>query len=394
MADTTPPAPPAAGKPPPSPLAGLAIPGLLILAAGVVFGVFYYLNPKSPPPDTGKMLDGYAVAAEKYAKLADGYADANGDLIADTPADAKMPTELFFCEIPGPNPEADAQTWDAFLKHMSAATGLPCKYLTKADVPAGPPEKREGDREEQGAAGSDGSVKSFDAQLAALKGGQLHVTAFTTGQVRQAVTTAGFRPLVVPADKDGKFFYQVKVLVPANSSAKTPADLKGKKLAVSALSSNSGAKAPLVMLHDEFKLSPRTDYSITLAGTHWAALAQVVGGKADATCIASDLLAREVGREPTEQEAKLGRVKLTEDQFKVIHTSGDFPKLCFGVSHALPEDLVAKIRKGFETFPFDGEVGKKYKADGAVKFQPVDYKKDWEAVRQVDDKLAEIVKKK
>lgn len=391
MADPTPSVPPAdATKPKASPLAGLVIPLLLIVAAGGVFAVFYVLNQSVPPVAAGKLLDGYAVAAEKYARLAAEYTDANGDLVADTPADATEPAELFFTEIPADDPDKNARTWAAFLEHMSTATGKPCKYLTKVDVP--PPEKREGDREEEGASGADGAVRSFDAQLAALRGGRLHITAFTTGQVRQAVNTAGFRPLVVPADKDGRFYYQVKVLVSANSPAKTPADLKGKKLAVSALSSNSGAKAPLVFLHDEFKLNPRTDYTIALAGTYRAALGEVVGGKADATCIASDLLARELAREPTDGEKAQGRVKLTDDQFRVIHTSGDYPKLCFGVSHALPQPLADKIKAGFEAFKFEGtEVGKKYAADGAVKFLPVEYKKDWEGVRKVDDRLAEIV---
>ena len=39
-------------NPKPSPLAGLVIPLLLIAAAGVVFGVFYALNQRLPPPTT------------------------------------------------------------------------------------------------------------------------------------------------------------------------------------------------------------------------------------------------------------------------------------------------------------------------------------------------------
>lgn len=396
MADPTPPATTAAGKPAPSPLGGLVIPLLLILAAGGVFAVFYFLNPKAPPVPPGKLLDGYAVNAERHAKLADGYADADADLVADTPPDAKPPAELYFCEIPGPNPDADEQTWAAFLAHMSTATGLPCKYLKKVDIPLPPVERPEGQEGEPAPPPEDaGAVKSFDAQLEAMRKGKLHVTAFTTGQVRQAVNTAGFRPLVVPADKDGKFYYQVKVLVPANSPAKGLADLKGKTVAVSALSSNSGAKAPLVMLSEEGKLNLRTDLTLKLTGRYETALAAVVGGKADATFIASDLLARELARaEPTEEEKARGRVKVTEDQYKVIHTSGDYPKLCFGVSHTLPQPLVEKVKAGFASFKFDGPVGEKYRADGVTQFLPVNYKEHWQVVRQVDDKLAEIVRKK
>lgn len=377
MADATPNAPatsPDAKKG--SAVGGLVIPVLLILAAGVVFGVFYFLNPKQPPR---KVLNGYAVAAEKYGTLdTSKFTDTNEDLIADTPGGTKAPAELFFCEIPGPTPDQDEATWKAFLEHMSKATGLPCKYLkTVPQVPApkgtapAPPPNEDGRPEEVV-----GVVSSFGSQLNALDNGQLHVTAFTTGQVRQAVNTAGFRPLVVPADKDNKFTYQVQVLVPAGSPAKTLADLRGKKLTVSGMSSLSSAKAPFVHLFDEHKMLPEADYAVLLPGRYELALAQLVKGDADALCVASDLLKR---GEPS-------------DKYRVLHTFGDYPKVCFGVSHKLPEDLVKTIQKGFETFPFDGPVGEKYKADGAVKFHPVDYKKDWQPVRQVEDRLAEIAR--
>ena len=120
MADPTPPVPPAGtAKPKSSPLAGLVIPLLLILAAGVVFTVFYLLNQNIPAVNAAALFDRYAAAAEKASKLSDEYKDANGDEVADTPADAKEPAELFFTEIPGPNPDADEATWAAFLDHMS-----------------------------------------------------------------------------------------------------------------------------------------------------------------------------------------------------------------------------------------------------------------------------------
>jgi len=380
-----------------SPLAGAVIPLILILAAGGVFGVFYFLNQKQPPVDEGKILNGYVAAAEKFSKLADEYKDADSDLVADTPADAKEPAELFFCDVPGPNPDADEQTWKAFLEHMTAATGKPCKYLKRVD--AGPPQPGAApptdDAGEPIPQEDVGAVKSFSAQLGALKSGKLHVAAFTTGQVRQAVNTAGFRPLLVPADKGGKATYRVRVLVPANSKVQSLADLKGKTLAVSALSSNSGAKAPIVLLHDEGKLNPRTDFKIKVAGSYWVALAQVAKGEADATCIASDLFDRELARgEPTDAEKKLGRVKVTADQFRELATPPvEYPRVCFGVSHTLPQPLVDKIKAGFASFKFEGtDVGKRYTPDGAVKFQAVEFKKDWEGVRKIDDRLSDILK--
>lgn len=393
------PAPPATDKKPTgSPLGGLIIPGLLILAAGAVFAVFYFLNQKMPPDDPAKLLNGYLVNADKFANLTDEYKDADKDLVADTPTDATEPAELYFCDVPGASPDADEELWKAFLAHMSEKTGKPCKYLKRVDAAppqpgAAPPTDATGEPIPQEDLGA---VKSFGAQLGAMKTGKLHITAFTTGQVRQAVNTVGFRPLLTPADKTGAATYKVRVLVGANSKIQSLADLKGKTLAVSALSSNSGAKAPIVLLHEEGKLNPKTDYKIKVAGSYWGALAMVAKGDADATCIASDLYDRELARgEPTEAEQKQGRVKFTAEQFRdlPVKATTAYPKVCFGVSHTLPKELVKKIVIGFETFPFAAtDLGKRYTPDGAVKFVPVEFKKDWEGVRKIDDDLVKILK--
>lgn len=376
-------------KPASSPLSGLVVPVSLIALAGVVFAYFYFTTPTPPPVDPSKVLNGYLVDADKFAKLAAGYTDADGDLVADAPAADKCvdPAELIFTEIPR-DPDKDAETWEPFLAHLSKATGKPCKYLKKVAVPAAPASNPAAGEPGEEPAAADvpaddaGAVRSYDVQVEALRTGQLHVTAFTTGQVKAAVNTAGFRPLFVPADQDGRFHYQVEVLVPAASPAKTVADLKGKTVAVSALSSNSSAKAPFVLFHDEFKLNPRTDYAVKLSGSYDAALAQLVNGEVDAVCIAGDLLARE-----------LAAGKIKEEQFKRLYKSGDYPKLCFGAAHNLKPDLLAKIKAGFESFAFAGtKVGEKYKGDGAVKFRAVEYRKDWQPVRDVDDRLVAILK--
>ena len=53
--------------------------------------------------------------------------------------------------------------------------------------------------------------------------------------------------------------------------------------------------------------------------------------------------------------------------------------------------MKAAIKKSFETFNFAGtSVGERYKAQNRVKFVPVDYKKDFAFVRDVDAKLAKF----
>ena len=72
--------------------------------------------------------------------------------------------------------------------------------------------------------------------------------ASTPAPIRIAVNCAGFVPFAIMAGKDGTFGYEMEIIVPADSAIKTPADIKGKKLAFTAPTSNSGFKAPSALL--------------------------------------------------------------------------------------------------------------------------------------------------
>jgi phosphonate transport system substrate-binding protein len=102
-------------------------------------------------------------------------------------------------------------------------------------------------------------------------------------------------------------------------------------------------------------------------------------GKHDAVFVASDLIAREVAAG-----------QLDDSKWRVIKSSPTFPPLCFGVRHNLDPGLRARVQKAFEQFQFEGtSVGNRFKGT-ASRFAPVDYKKDWEFVRQIDATLTRI----
>jgi phosphonate transport system substrate-binding protein len=220
---------------------------------------------------------------------------------------------------------------------------------------------------------------TLEQQLEAVKTGALHVTAFNTGLVPTAVNTAGFVPLYCPADADGKSTIVMEMIVPANSSAQSPADLKGKTLAFVAMSSNTGGKAPLVLLKQQFNMLPGRDYDFVVSGTHERSIEGVAAGKYAAASVASDILSR---------HPDAGKVKS-------IYTSNPFPPLTFGVPHNLDPKLRDAIQRAFETFAFEGtSVGQYYAASKRAKFTRVDYKKDFEFVREIDEKLAKLAEAK
>ncbi|MCE9562214.1 MAG: phosphate/phosphite/phosphonate ABC transporter substrate-binding protein [Planctomycetes bacterium] len=335
---------------------------LLMVGAG---GWYAYVSSTAmpTPPDELQGLKTYITNLAKTQKLADGFTDENGDLVADPPKDpAKFlkVDEISFSLVGGEKPETAQGEWQDFMDALAKGTGKKVKYLTEAN--------------------------SVQDQVRLLGEGKLHVTAFNTGQVSTAVNTAGFVPMFCPADGNGNFAYQMEILVPAGSSVQKPEDLKGKNIGLVALSSNSGGKAPLVIFKDKFGMLPGRDYRYTFTGEHERAIKDVAIGRYDAVCVASDILTRTLG--PGEKQVK-------PEAVRSIYKSESFPPLCFGVPYNLPPELATKVKQIFTEFSFVGNsVGRVYQTRGQVKFAPVDYKTDWKLIREVDDSLTKLLDSK
>jgi phosphonate transport system substrate-binding protein len=332
--------------------------GALLVALGLLIYYNHVRNTEAPAPlDEMLALRTFISKLSSTQKLADGYSDADGDLVADRPTDAakvqKVET-LGFCAVAGDDPEEAQQEWQDLMAALAKATGKKVEYR--------------------------GELSGDEQQRAALRGGTLHVVAFSTGDVAEAVNTAGFVPLAAPADTGGKYAYEMEILVPAASSARTPADLKGKTIAFTSLSSNSGAKAPLVVLKDKFGMLPGRDYSYVATGGHARSIKDLAAGKHDAVCIANDLLA---------QAVVAGDIKA--DAYRSIYKSATFPPLCVGVAYNLPPELTAQVKQALVDFQYKGtSLDKRFAGQGKVRFAPVDYRSDWAYVRDIDSALLHL----
>src|SRR3546814_11175422 len=92
-----------------------------------------------------------------------------------------------------------------------------------------------------------------------MRSGRLHVAGFNTGSNPIAVQCAGFVPFAMMAAADGSFGYEMEIIVQADGPIQSVADLKGRKVAFTAPTSNSGFKAPSALLKSEFGLDPGTE---------------------------------------------------------------------------------------------------------------------------------------
>lgn len=348
---------PAAVKRPRRSWLPLCLVGLIVLTSGSYLAYVAY-DSKPQPLDEQQILRNFLATIPQGQQLDAAFEDADNDLVADRPHEAgklARVDELAFTLVAGDDPKRAQEDWKDFLAALEKGTGKKVVYRT--DLP------------------------TEQAQLAALREGKLHITAINTGRVAFAVNTAGFVPLACPADIAGEFAYQMEILVPAASSAKSPADLKGKTIAFTSLSSNSGARAPLVILKDKFGMLPLRDYRYLTTGSHERSLKELAAGKHEAVCVANDLLARAVAA---------GDIRA--DQFRSIYKSESFPPLCLGLAHQLPPELATKVKQVFQSFRFEGtSLAKRYGSQGKTGFGLVDYKKDWEYVRANDEALKRLL---
>jgi phosphonate transport system substrate-binding protein len=277
--------------------------------------------------------------------------DADGDLVADPPKDpAKQidPAVLVFAPLPSPGGET-AAAWDEFKAHLAKVTGKTVEYQDTPDL-----------------------VRLREL----LRNGRIHVCGVNTGGVPAAVN-AGFVPDCAPAAADGSYGYEMEFIVPADSPVKSPKDLKGKSVKLVAASSHSGYKAPLVVLREEFHLVPDRDFKLSISGSHDRSIGMVANKACDAAPVANDMLRRAEAR---------GDIK--SGQYRSIYKSAKFPPGAYGHVYSLKPDLAAKVREAFLAFDWKGTgLEKTFGSSGQAKFVAVDYRKDWQYVRDVDGKL-------
>jgi phosphonate transport system substrate-binding protein len=286
-------------------------------------------------------------------KLDERFADTDGDLVADSPKDAADlldPDPLIFSYVGGDDAERQKEVWKEFLLALSAATGKRVEYLAPG---------------------------SIDDQLRALKEGKLHVAGINTGNVPSAVNACGFVPRFTFGNEQGRFGYTLKIIVPANGAIKEVQDLRGKQLALTGRGSNSGYKAPLVVLMNDFDLLPQRDFSWVITYGHDASIHGIAQGKYEAAATASDMLDRASARGEIEPK-----------QYRAIYESERFPPAALGYLYNLQPELAEKVKQTLATFDWKGTgLEKEFSASGASAFVPVIYKDDWALIRRIDDAM-------
>ncbi|KGK43197.1 phosphonate ABC transporter substrate-binding protein [Nitrincola sp. A-D6] len=282
--------------------------------------------------------------------LSSRFTDTNGDLVADAPTDPKDwvdPATLVFAYTPVEDPAVYAQVWDGFLKHMESVTGKRVQFFP---------------------------VQSNAAQLEAMRAGRLHVAGFNTGSNPLAVSCAGFVPFTMMASEDGSFGYEMEIITYPDSGIETVADIKGRSLAFSAPTSNSGFKAPSALLEAEFGMIAERDFDPSFSGGHDNSILGVVNKDYDAAAVANSVLNRMILRDVVKS-----------DSYTTVYKSQTFPTTGYGYVYNLKPELAEKVKQAFFTYDWEGSaLQEEFKNSGEAQFIPITYQQHWEVVRTID----------
>jgi phosphonate transport system substrate-binding protein len=276
------------------------------------------------------------------------YCDENNDLVADAPKDPKRwrdPGTLVFAYTPVEDPAVYGPIFKPFTDYLAQCSGKRVVYYP---------------------------VNSNSAEIEAMRSGRLHFAGFSTGPTGFAVNLAGAVPFAAKGTEKGPHGYHLLALVKSSSPYQKLSELKGKKVAHTSPSSNSGNLAPRVLFPPE-GLKPEEDYKPLMSGGHDKSVLGVASGDYDMAPVASDVFERMVAR---------GTVKGAD--FRTIYKSAVFPTSSFAYAHDLKPDLAKKLVECFYTFRFPESMRKEFNNDD--RFYPINYKEHWAVVRDVAEK--------
>ena len=296
------------------------------------------------------MVAGAAQADCERGTLDAMYCDTDGDLIADIPTDASKqvdPSTLVFAYTPVEDPAVYKEAWADFLTYLEEKTGKKVAFFP---------------------------VQSNAAQIEAMRSGRLHIAGFNTGSNPLAVNCAGFRPFTIMAGADGSFGYEMEILTYPGSGIDAVEDIKGKQLAFTSPTSNSGFKAPSAILKADYDMIPERDFEPVYSGKHDNSILGVANKDYQAASIANSVLARMISREVVK-----------EDQLVSLYKSQTFPTTGYGVAYNLTPELQATLQDAFFSFQWEGStLEEEFGKNGEAQFIPITYQEHWDVIRKID----------
>jgi phosphonate transport system substrate-binding protein len=297
--------------------------------------------------DRLKQLRGLIQPARK--RLAPEYSDREGRLLADPPNDPEQrfdPDTLVLAHYTDADADTQSVDWDDFQAQLAKATGkkvVSQEYLSSAD------------------------------DVAAVKAGKIQIVALHAADAPYLVNNAGFIPVAVLGTEAGAHGNHLDIAVRAKSKIQTLADLRGHKLTCTLPDSITGYRAALVVLSEEAGMRPDVDYSVTFSTSQKLSVLGLSGGDIEVAALSDDKV-----------QSMLKNGTINASDYRVIYRSQVIPRLTIGYVYNLKPELAATVTSVVLDFE-NARGAAEETAAKPMRFFAINYKKDFEFVRKIDD---------
>lgn len=325
----------------------------LVLAAAVAIVVYaQYQSVKAKEmlrQSQTALTENLGVMAPVRKHLASQYTDRSGRLVADPPTDPSKlldPDTIVVAYGEDSDLEVQPIAWEEFRARLADATGKKVELQIYQNTPD---------------------------EVAQVKAAKFAVVALHTADTPYLVNNAGFIPVAVVGTDATAEGNRLDIAVPAGSKINKLSDLKDHTLTCSTPVSITGHRAAVAVLLQEASLRPDIDYIINFSLGQKRSILGLVDGEFEVAAISDDKL---------QSLLKSGRVKPSD--FRTIYKSQVIPRFTIGYVYNLQPDLAAKITQAILDFKNEGgPVGEENSKP--MHFVAVDYKKDFEFVRKIDE---------
>jgi phosphonate transport system substrate-binding protein len=230
---------------------------------------------------------------------------------------------------------------------------------------------------------SDEIYDNSSDQLAELKDGKITILALHAADTPFIVNNFGYQPVAVLAEGGGVNGNRLDIIVTPGSDIVHPADLRNRSLVCTVPSSITGYRAAVAQLLESEGLRPNVDYTITWSLGQKRSITGVAEKQYEAAAVSDDKL---------QSLLKLGTV--SQSDFRVIYQSEVIPRTTIGYFYNLKPELAAKVSEAILSYQPEAPESSGKDGDGTqtppakpLRFVAIDYKKDFQFVRQIDDRF-------
>ena len=307
-------------------------------------------NPTFPQPMQALIQTGFETGSlSDLENMEEREEPRYGDPVQETPSDEGElldPDKLAFAMTPTEDPAAYRTTMKPLMDNIAKETGKEVEYFP---------------------------LQSYASQVEAMRSERLHVAGFSTGPTPFAVNLAGAVPFSLQVSNEGDFGYRLWLATQAdNDEINALEDLKGKRVAHSEPSSNSGNQAPRALFANQ-GVVPGEDYEVAYSGGHEQSVLGVANGDYDAAPVCSTCVTR---------VANSGNLDPTN--IKVVWASNPFPTTSFTYRYNLTPEIQEGIRAAFLDYDYsDTQIAETF--EGRGKFTEIEYATAYDIILQIQE---------